>query len=119
VWRALLAGVPALATDVAATWLLAHLEQDLWPAAVAAAAVGLLAWLTSCGAPVQLAWDGQQWQADGRPGRLDLMLDLGPWMLLRWRGDAPTLWLPVSARAAGAHWHGLRVAAYAAAPEHV
>ena len=82
--------------------------------------MGLLAWQRAPTRPVLLAWDGQLWLVEEQAGELALMLDIGPWMLLRWRGNERTLWLPVSARAAGVHWHGLRVAAHAApAKDHV
>jgi hypothetical protein len=45
-------------------------------------------------------------------------LDLGRFLLLRWRpdGGGRARWLPLTAAEAGASWHGLRVAAYSRAP---
>jgi hypothetical protein len=72
--------------------------------------------------PTLLHWDGTRFRSDGAGGALDVAIDLGPWMLLRWR-PAGTLrpwaarWLPVSVRAAGpAGWHALRCALHAPPP---
>jgi hypothetical protein len=76
---------------------------------------------------VLLAWDGQQWLADGEPGTLAPMIDLQATMLLRWSGlpghrtghrtGHHTLWLPASRQAAGPAWHALRVAVHARRPQ--
>ena len=60
----------------------------------------------------QLAWDGRAWSLDGRAGSVDVMLDLGPWMLLRFdagRG-ATSRWLPLPLAKAGAAAHRCRAA---------
>jgi RNA polymerase sigma-70 factor (ECF subfamily) len=58
---------------------------------------------------------GRHWSADGVVGTLAVMLDLGPWMLLRLQGTEPVTsrWLPISAREAGPAWHLLRAALFA------
>jgi hypothetical protein len=69
--------------------------------------------------PLRLDWDGSRFRGDGADGVLDIGLDLGPWMLLRWRPAGTSRpwaprWLPVSARAIGpAGWHALRCALHA------
>ncbi len=84
-----------------------------------AASVALLwrrhAWRTT--PPVSLQWDGQRWTADGQPGTLQLMMDLGPVLVLRLHAEAGSQrWLAVGAREAGAAWHPLRCAVYSRPP---
>jgi hypothetical protein len=128
IWRMLCAGLPALSLGVLLFWL----QQQLLPAGdavrvlVAAAAAGICARLLWRRQPGEqdLAWDGSSWTVDGTPGgRLQVMLDLGPWLLLRLRAEAAghppraaVRWLPLSAREAGAHWPALRAAVYSRAP---
>jgi hypothetical protein len=120
-WRVLLAGVPALAVGVGALWVLLHLEQPAWPALLPALAAARIAWRSAKAAPAHLAWDGRLWLVDGHAGELVRALDLHAAMLLRWRPpngspNKKTIWLPVTARAAGPAWHGLRVAVHARVP---
>ena len=66
-----------------------------------------------------LRWDGQDWvlaSADGRPdlrGDAALMLDLGPWMLVRFapaaaRGARAARWLALTITQDAARWAALR-----------
>jgi hypothetical protein len=65
-----------------------------------------------------LRWDGQDWLlvsgAGDRPeqrGDVELMLDLGPWMLVRFlpqAGMGRAAWLPLTAGADRARWAALR-----------
>ena len=110
--------LPALAAGVAAAWVLRHVEASVAPAAMVAAAVLLLAWRLSRPRERLLQWDGQRWTVDGVPGRLQLMVDLGRFLLLRLhpeQGRGP--WLAVTAAEAGAAWHALRAAVYSRPPE--
>jgi len=123
-WRWFQALVPALAATAFAAWVLAYLQLAVWPALSLALPVGGLAWWLGRPLPLRLAWDGRQWSADGRAGQLDLMIDLGPWMLLRLRpADAPRrcLWLPLGVADVeadtGASLHALRAALYCRPPE--
>jgi hypothetical protein len=52
------------------------------------------------------------------PGNVAVVIDLGPWMLLRFTADAPprTTWLPVQRRGLEAQWHALRCAVYSPRP---
>ena len=118
-WRGLLALMPALAVAALVAWVLGHLQRPVWPALLVVLPVTALAWWQIRTGAVTLAWDGQRWSADGEPGALDLMLDLGPWMLLRLRPAEParrTIWIPVSAADAGSAWHALRAAVYSRVP---
>ena len=76
-----------------------------------------------------LRWDARNWylgradQIGDEPlqGDLSVVIDLGPWMLLRFdpAGAAPrrqVRWLPVQRRGLEAHWHELRCAVYSPRP---
>lgn len=81
-------------------------------------------------APVSLRWDGQLWHL-GPPGsaghepdsgRLQVVIDLGPWLLLRfepaesgWR--TPARWLPAQRLGLETRWHALRCAVYSPLPK--
>ena len=84
-----------------------------WVALVAFAAM----WLSRRDAVERtLRWDGQEWvlAAEGRPdqrGDAALMLDLGPWMLVRFlpcAGLGGTHWLPLAVAGDLARWAALR-----------
>ncbi len=124
VWRWLHAALPALAATALAAWGLGHLQWAAWPALLLAPGVAALAWwwpgLRPRPRPQRLAWDGQQWTADGCAVRLDLMMDLGHGMLLRLRPiDDPgrSLWIPIGVADAGVDLHALRAAVYCRPPE--
>ena len=125
-WRCVLTLLPALATAALLAWAAAQLQlpsASAWPAmALIASLVALVAWRRARPQALLLAWDGQRWTADGCAGDLDLMMDLGPWMLLRLRPDDRTrraVWIPVSATDAGAARHALRAALYSRAAKPV
>jgi len=105
-WLALLAG----AGDAAAAL----------SSAAAAVVAGAAAWLAARPLATLLRWDGQQWSADGAPGEVGLMLDLGAWLLLRFRPAAGggARWLPVPDGEAGPARHALRAALYSRAALH-
>ena len=65
-----------------------------------------------------LRWDGQAWQLDAAPGELSVAIDLGAWMLLRFRpeGQRRNRWLPVQRLGLEAQWHALRCAVYSPRP---
>ena len=91
-------------------------------ALAAALGFGLLRWRACRGvAAATLTWDGRQWLADGAAGRLDVMIDLDCWMLLRFTPDAGgrTRWPAMRQAEAGAAWHGLRAAVHARTPQPV
>jgi hypothetical protein len=116
-WRASGAGLAALSAGVTLVWTLLHLDIPAavaWlSAAVAALAAGGATWRAAASAPVALRWDGQRWLADDAEGEVDVMIDFGAWMLLRWRG-AGTRWFPLPESEAGGAWPALRRALYAA-----
>ena len=142
-WRAMLSLLVAASVAVPLAWGLPHvashwggLRPDAFFAVLAAPAVqagialwiGLMAfaafWLSSGARRASertLRWDGQDWVlpggADGRPdqrGDASLMLDLGPWMLVRFVPYAAAAnglggsWLPFHMASDVARWASLR-----------
>jgi len=89
----------------------------LWAAAMAVAA--FLLWQRAAAAGERtLRWDGQDWVLKPDPrghaeqrGDAELMLDLGPWMLVRflpYAGLGAATWLPLTAGLDLARWAALR-----------
>jgi hypothetical protein len=127
----------ALATAVATWWALAHWWEPDWapvlPSLLLAAVAALIARRVLV-APARLfAWDGSVWRlgppqgqlgGDGQTGQVALMLDLGPWMLLRFRPAAAAgtrwpraSWIALARSDGAAAWPALRVALHAAQPD--
>ena len=91
----------------------------LWAAAMVMAAVWLARRSGTAG-ECTLRWDGQEWvlvgEAHGRPdqrGDAVLMLDLGPWMLVRFLPHGAgrvggAIWLPLAMAGDLARWAALR-----------
>jgi hypothetical protein len=124
-WRALRIVLPALSAALLTHWGLLHLQGPAaagWAlpvvvlAALAAAALALR-WTSS--AATELCWDGSRWSADGEGGRLDVMIDLQRWLLLRLRptGRRRGRWIAVAAGEAGAQFALLRAVLHSAVPE--
>jgi hypothetical protein len=77
-------------------------------------------------APTSLRWDGQLWHiglqdATGQeplPGSVDVTVDLGAWILLRFKAEGARRghWLPVQRRGHELAWHALRATVYCARP---
>lgn len=117
-WRVVGALLAALAAGVITAWLLQHLGASgaavLAAACAAVVLAGALAWRWERPRPVDLLWNGRVWRVDGAEGEVDVMLDLGGWMLLRFRPAAGAArWLPLARAEAGAAWHPLRSAVFA------
>jgi hypothetical protein len=130
--RLLLAAWCGLSVAALAAWLTAHAWAhwgdgplpSLWQttgAAIVAAPAALLGWRVLPVAAWELRWDAGNWRLcspgnDGGndlPGEAEPMLDLGIWMLLRFRGtDSSCRWLVADADCAGVHWPALRAALY-------
>ncbi|MDE2367992.1 MAG: hypothetical protein KGN16_03395 [Burkholderiales bacterium] len=119
-WRVAQALLPAVAAAAFAAWVGSWIEIDpvatLAATSLAALAAGGLAWRAGAPRAVALAWDGECWSADGQTGELDVMIDLGSWLLLRLRGAAQPRWIAVAAADAGAAMHALRCAVHARIP---
>ena len=129
-WRAVQSGLVALTTAILVTWLaqtslvgtsLPSLAP--WAAPILALMAGASAWRLVSGPPERLGWDGSVWRFEpaagaALAGEAAVMLDLGGWMLVRFRAEAgrPVVWRALSREAAAGDWHGLRAALFAARP---
>jgi xanthosine utilization system XapX-like protein len=133
VWRAAIAAVtlPALASLIA--WLVLAPAAHVAVVGIAATLFGLtvIAWAASLlrTSPVELRWDGSTWSrrslaglpAAPASGELDVAIDLGSFLLLRfaphsagrWR---PMHWIPVERRGLEREWHSFRCAVYSPRP---
>jgi hypothetical protein len=117
-WQLLHAFLAAAAAASVVSWVLLHGGAEPATAVAASVAValaaGVAAWHGSRRDSAELRWDGQSWSLDGAVGRVDVMMDLGPWLLLRFQTTAGAAhWLPVPD--AGPVRHGLRAALYSRA----
>jgi len=139
VWRCGVAVLTGLAVAALSAWL-ATRSEPLPPSGLAAWVVALFGVVMLGGSllrvpPAALHWDGRQWwlarMASGRdaaaavdamPGDIEVALDLGGWMLLRFTAQSrppsgpQSMWLPVQRRGLEAHWHALRCAVYSPRP---
>jgi hypothetical protein len=118
--------LPALGTAAGLAWAAGHWgwaasDSGLW-VVICAAAVAALSWWLAAPRARHVQWDGQQWLADGAAVRVEVMIDLPRWLLLRLRAEPGSAtggvcWTAVSAAESGPVWHGLRVALFARTPE--
>jgi hypothetical protein len=117
----------ATAAGLLAWWGSGWLEWSSLPSAAltGAAALGSLAaaWMALPRHPVTLTWDGRQWawqsSLDAIEGDIRAVMDLGPWLLLRFRpAFAPRRprWIALERAGLEAHWHALRCAVYSPRP---
>jgi hypothetical protein len=135
-WRIAVLALSALVLLVVGTWLVTQqaMGRAAWlPCALVFLALAIwLVWAQPRTAPLSLRWDAQRWHlgpgdtAGDEPwtGDLHVAIDLGPWMLLRFKRDPTTAadgpavtWLPVQRRGLEAHWHALRCAVYSPRPD--
>jgi hypothetical protein len=133
VWRL---GVGVLLAAAAASfvaWAVAMTDRPRWlpmllGGAACLAAVAAAATLLRF-APTRLRWDLECWHlgpasppgAPAARGQVEVALDLGSWMLLRFVHEAPAgrrrvSWLPLQRRGLEGEWHALRCAVYCARP---
>jgi hypothetical protein len=106
-----------------ALWSHTPLLVALGAAAVAALTGAVLLWRRGGGDAVTLAWDGAQWwlrrrgEAEPRAGQMQLMVDLGAWLLLCFHPvqGACAHWVALSQARYRPHWHALRCALHARA----
>jgi len=123
-WRVALSLLVGASAGVPSAWALPYLAAGgsasglVAPGLAAAAAAAFWrAWPRLCGDPRTLRWDGQDWVlaqpgVPDRRGDAALMLDLGRWMLVRFRpadaGRRAAAWLPLTAGADAGRWAALR-----------
>ena len=131
-WRVAVATVALAALASLVAWLLGSpWGADPWVrGGVAAAALGSVALAASLWRQpvVHLRWDGVSWTlASGAnagaelPGRLEVAIDLGSFLLLRFLpagGSTPAAgrWIPVGRAGLEREWHALRCAVHSPAP---
>jgi hypothetical protein len=130
--RVLLSVWCGLSAGTLVAWLVLHgwmigSESPVppWLAPVAALLSALpaaaLGWSASRGHALLIGWNDGVWRCaspgDNAPpvaGLLEPMIDLGVWMLLRFRSTEPvrTRWLVADASQAAGRWHDLRAALF-------
>ena len=136
IWRTAVAVLALLGTLTAAGWLVGLGAQSGVAKGAAMALVAALLWglgLSLMRLPAhRLSWDGQCWAlldmaaggAEPVAGEISVAIDLGPWMLLRfrpiaavaWQQSMRSTWLPVQRRGIEPQWHALRCAVYSPRP---
>ena len=130
-WRAAVLMLTLLATTALAAWLATREFFDA-TGVLTLAGIALALWFgvaASRRTPLSLRWDSQRWHLgpadtvghEPWTGELNVVVDLGPWMLLRFRPDAQSnqgalRWLPVQRLGLEAQWHTLRCAVYSPRP---
>ena len=135
IWRAAVVVLTLLGSLTSAGWLIGQEGLAGLAKGVAMLAVAALLWvlgLSLMRLPARrLSWDGQCWTlldltaggTESVAGDVSVALDLGPWMLLRFRPVAGSAWwqsmqsmhstwLPVQRHGIGPQWHALRCAVY-------
>lgn len=125
-WRTGVAVLAAAAAAVLAAWWRAEAEHAPAEAMLGLGGVVAIAVAASAGVrprAVVLREQAGEWFAAELPGtmrgpfRLDVPIDLGPWMLLRLRPSPPdrtlrAVWIPAQRLGHEAAWHALRRAVY-------
>ena len=135
-WRAAVALLTLAGLMVNSAWLLGREGMPVPSFAIGIVGSTLaLVWLgLSLGQmpAADLCWDGQGWSlksllpanADPVAGDISVAIDLGAWMLLRFRPLnasrwARPNWLPIQRRGIEPQWHALRCAVHAPRPHPV
>lgn len=114
VWPGLMVAAPSAAAAVLVLWAAGHAAFTPWMALPAALLAAMWAGWRRPALAAQLCWDGQTWQVNGQVGAMAVMIDVGPWLLLRLTPSAPQrpMWVPVAAVEPPAARHALRAALY-------
>ena len=132
-WRAGVGAVSLAAFALAGSWLLGESRMSTWVCTVllmALAAVVCAASLLARCPPLSLRWDTQRWNLgpaatvgeEPSAGQLAVALDLGTWMLLRFRPEPAAsrfsmVWIPVQREPVHHDWHAFRCAVYSSRPD--
>ena len=136
IWRTAICLIVTLTGAVLVAWLVAAPQggSPAVRAGIAGAVLAVVMMAASLFRPIQgrLRFTGAHWTlaphqhkvgpGETIAGRLDVHLDLGSFMLLRFvphlrgPGCPRARWIPVSKSSAMGDWHGLRCAAYAQPP---
>ena len=131
-WRLGIVLVAGAGLASMAVWLVTSpLGEGTWPrlavagAALAVVAIAMSLWRSD---PRTLCWDGDRWSLDSGAaslapvvGELLVALDLGSFLLLRFRpdgrsGPVAVRWIPVGRRGLEREWHAFRCAVYSPRP---
>ena len=129
-WRAVLACAGLAAAAALAAWAASDAPFGWRLAGTGIGSALLLRALPMARIPaLSLRWDTRCWHLgpaatrgeEPCSGTLDVALDLGPWMLLKFVQDVTQArprvrWVPVQRRGLEAHWHALRCAVYSPRP---
>ena len=131
-WRVAVALVALAVLASLAAWMVGSpLAEAGWVrAGVALGALGCLGLAASLWRQpaVRLRWDGTGWAAAPaghpeaeRPGRLDVAIDLGSFLLLRFvpasgSGRTAARWIPVGRAGLEREWHAFRCAVHSPTP---
>ena len=123
--QGLVAALYAVAFALLGAWMASHAAVSAFVAWPVAGLLGAwLGWKAVQPMGGLLRWDGKGWWHGQHAGAahplhsVDLMMDLGGWMLLRARAEPvsrrlrPGRWCGIGRRDVGAGWHGLRLALY-------
>lgn len=117
--QAVIALIAAVTAAGLVAWAVSHHPQA-WPGVVCIPFAAWWGWQQAAALPRRLRWDGQAWWL-GRPAsddetqvRLDVVIDLDHWLLLR-AGPRPC-WLALSRHQQLATWGALRATLHAARP---
>ena len=111
---ALIAAVTAISIAV---WAMSH-APAAWPALLLAPLAATWGWREAASLPRRLRWDGDAWWLtepgadDETPVRVDVLIDLDHWLLLR--ATPGPRWLPLARAQQAAHWGALRATLHAA-----
>jgi hypothetical protein len=126
VWRGAVLVLAGLTVATTIAWLATRerpIETEVWVGSLLSmvAAVALTTSVVRT-PPATLRWDGRAWHlgstpGDLSPGELEIAIDLGRWMLLRFTpaasAGARVVWLPVQRKGMESQWHELRCSVHA------
>jgi hypothetical protein len=128
-WRAALLALGVLVVATTALWAWQRDDIPGWCVCLAVAAFAAhCVWHALRTPALALRWDGESWwlaspaMAAELSGDVAVALDLGAWLLLRFRavprlaGRPRHVWLPLQRAGLPAQWHALRCALYSPRP---
>ena len=132
-WRAGVGALLLCAIASAVAWWLAPAQRPAWASAALVLMLLTGVWastaLMRC-PPLSLRWDTARWNLgpaasmgeEPLSGQLAVAVDLGGWMLLRFRPDASTkrfstAWIAVQQTGSQQQWHAFRCAVYSSRPD--
>lgn len=115
--QAVVACLAAVTASALAAWAISH-GAWAWPALAGVPVITVWAWREAKALPRRLRWDGEAWwldepgTPDGIPVRLDVLIDLDRWLLLR--ATPGPRWLSLARAHEPSTWGALRATLHAA-----